>query len=113
MVNVVSTKEALAVEFSSMGNYIGLFSDLAATTEASGGGYARQQTTWSAGAADGQVAGSLVSVPVAAGTYYWAGVFSAATGGTLIDRVKIGTGDTGIQISTNGKIEITPTISVT
>lgn len=61
-----ATKEAAALAVTGLGNWISLHTADPATTgtgEATGGSpaYARKQTTWSGGAADGSVPGSAVA----------------------------------------------------
>ncbi|QKT13946.1 hypothetical protein HUN07_04355 [Rhodococcus sp. W8901] len=77
--------------------------------EASGGApaYARVATTWGA-PANGQMTGSQVTVNLPAGTYTHAGLWSAATAGTFIDKVAI----TEMKLSAQGTLLITPTFAV-
>ena len=61
-----------------------------ASTEATGGGYARKQTTWSAGTGgDGIYTGSQVEIDVPAGTYTHIGIYAASTGGSAIEVIDI------------------------
>ena len=103
-----ATKELVAGYISGLGNYIAAFTS--SSVEASGGSYARQQTTWSAGTAgDGIYSGSEVRVNVPAGTYTHFGIFSAESGGTAVE-VKAFVAE---QIfSGPGELLITPTITV-
>lgn len=105
-----STREALAVAFTELGDWVAIFTT-GGVVEATGGSpaYARKQTTWSAGAVDGTVAGSQVEIDLPAGTYTHVGVFSAATGGTLIEKVAI----TSTTLGAQGKLLVTPVISIT
>lgn len=78
------------------------------TSEASGGSpaYARKQTTWTA-ATGGVVNGSQVTIDVPAGTYTFAGLWTAATAGTFIDKVAITTTTLGGQ----GQVLVTPSFT--
>ena len=51
--------------------------------EATGGGYARVQTTWTPGST-GTNSGSVVNISCAAGTYTEGGIWSALTTGTFV-----------------------------
>lgn len=107
-----ATKEAAAVEVSTLGTWISLHTADPGTTgssEASGGSpaYARKQTTWSAGAADGSVPGSEFTIDVAAGTYTHFGLWSAASGGTFVGGGTI----TSTTLGAQGQIKVTPTIA--
>jgi hypothetical protein len=110
---VNATKEALAVEYASLGAYISLHTadpGTTGTSEATGGSpaYARKQTTWTAGSSDGVVAGSEVSIDVPAGTYTHAGLWSAVSAGTFIDKVAISSTTLGAQ----GVVKVTPTVTI-
>ena len=108
---VNATKEALADAYIALGAYVSLHTGDPSTTganEATGGSpaYARKQTTWSADAVDDGVrAGTEVTIDVPAGTYTWAGLWSAVSGGTFIDKVDI----TDTVMSAQGQIKVTPT----
>ncbi|OZC55947.1 hypothetical protein CH276_27975 [Rhodococcus sp. 06-470-2] len=108
---VPQTKEQMAIYYGSLGAFISLHTSDPGTTganEASGGSYARKQTTWTGGAVDGSIAGSAVTIPVAAGTYAWAGIWSAATGGTFVDKIAIAS----TQLGAPGEIVVTPAVNV-
>lgn len=109
---VNATKESVALAYTGLGSWISLHTADPGTTgasEATGGAYARKQTTWTGGASDGIVNGSEVTIDVAAGTYAWAGIWSAASGGTFIDKVAVSsTAFTGA-----GQMKVTPTVTVT
>ncbi len=69
-----ATRESAALQISSLGSWISFHTTDPGTTggnEASGGGYARKQTTWTGGAADGTVTGSQVTIDVPAGAWAW------------------------------------------
>jgi hypothetical protein len=108
---VATTKEALADAYIALGAYVSLHTGDPGTTganEATGGSpaYARQATTWSADSTDDGVrAGTQVTIDVPAGTYTYAGLWTAASGGTFIDKVAI----TSTVLSAQGQIKVTPT----
>lgn len=84
---VTSTKNTLAAAYGAAGSWCSLHTASPGSTgasEATGGGYARQQTTWGS-PSNGTITGSAVTNPVAAGTYTHWGRWSAQTGGTFID----------------------------
>lgn len=80
-------------------------------SEATGGSpaYARKQTTWTAGAADGVSSGSQVIFNVPAGTYTHAGLWTAATGGTFIGAVSL---TSPVLLAAQGEAKITPSVTV-
>jgi hypothetical protein len=86
-----------------LGNYVGVFTGDSGTTganEASGGGYARQASSFPTGAMSGGYwvrQGSQVAVPVAAGTYQQAGTFSAASGGNFVGADNFVGGSVGVS----------------
>lgn len=105
-----ASKEAAAVEVTSLGTFISLHTADPGTTganEATGGSpaYARQATTWTAGASDGVVPGSQVTIDLPAGTYTHFGVWSAATAGTFVGGGTI----TSTTLGAQGQIKVTPT----
>lgn len=111
---VNATKESLATQYTSLGAYISLHTSDPGSTganEATGGtpAYARKQTTWTAGGSDGISTGSEVTIDVPAGTYTHAGLWSAVTAGTFIDKVAISSTTLGGQ----GTIKVTPTYTQT
>lgn len=104
---VQATRTALAAAYVALGAYISLHTADPGTTgtnEATGGSpaYARKQTTWS-GSTDTRT-GSEVTIDVAAGTYTYAGIWSAATSGTFVDKIAI----TSTTLSAQGQIKVTP-----
>lgn len=110
---VPNTREQLAIYYGSLGSWISVHTADPGTTganEATGGSpaYARKQTTWSGGAVDGQIAGSQITVDLPAGTYAWLGIWSAATGGTFIDKIAVSSTTLGAQ----GQLVITPAVNV-
>lgn len=109
-----ATKEAAALAVTGRGNWISVHTgDPGATgaNEATGGGYARAQTTWAGGGADGVVPGSQVSItlPAAAG-YECLGVWTAATGGTFVGALEFDGGPIG-AISEPFTLAVTPSVS--
>ena len=107
-----ATLEALATRYTELGAFISLHTGNPGATgasEATGGSYARKQTTWTLGASDGVATGSQVTFNVPAGTYAFAGIWTAATGGTFIGYVPI----TSTTLGAPGDILVTPTITVT
>jgi hypothetical protein len=110
MVNVPGTAEKLAADYTQLGAYIGLTTGPPGTSappanEPSGGGYARQKTTWSSPSGGGVYVGKQVTIPVPAGNYSFMIVMDAATGGNLIDWCQIP--ETPITPG-GGKILVTP-----
>jgi hypothetical protein len=110
---VTATKNALCTTYSQQGSWISLHTASPGGTganEASGGSpaYARQQTTWGS-ASNSQISGSQVTINVPAGTYTYAGLWTAQTGGTFVDQVQISSTTLGAQ----GTLLITPTFSMT
>ena len=94
--------------------YVCVFTAAAGTTganEATGGGYARAQTTFPT-AAGGATTGSEVEISVAAGDYAEGGLSTAATGGTFRGS-KPFTGGTVSVTGTGGSIRATPKILLT
>lgn len=79
------------------------------SNQASGGSpaYARKQTTWSSGSG-GALTGSSVTIDVPAGTYTYAGIWTAETGGSCIDWVPI----TSTTLGSQGQIVITPSFTL-
>lgn len=111
-----ATKEAGALAVTALGNWISLHTADPGTTgtgEVTGGSpaYARKQTTWSGGAADGSVAGSPVAIDVPAGTYTHIGVWTAATAGTFVAGFALAS-STG-ALPGQAVVNVTPTVTVT
>ena len=107
MANPNATKEAAALGVSALGGWISVHTADPGTTgasEATGGGYARKQTTWTGGASDGTVTGSDVTIDLAAASYTDAGVWTASSGGTFIGPLAM----TDITLSATGQLVISP-----
>ncbi len=110
---VPATREALAVEYSTLGDWISLHTGDPGTTgadEASGGGYAREQTTWSAGASDGEVTGTQVEITAAADTYTHIGINTAVSAGTFRDSYEL---PAPVVLTIAGTVKVTPTYNQT
>lgn len=112
---VAATRQSLANTYATLGTWIGVCTGDPGTTsapanEASGGApaYARQQTTWTAGAG-GVQNGSAVTVNVAAATYTYILLASANSGNTMIDKAAI----TSVVMSAQGQLVVTPTYTQT
>lgn len=108
---VATTRQSLADNYKSLGSWISLHTadpGTTGTSEASGGSpaYARKQTTWTS-STGGVVNGSQVAIDAAAGTYTYAGLWSASTAGTFIDKVAI----TSTTLGAQGQILVTPTFT--
>jgi hypothetical protein len=111
---VNATKESLALAYATATNswislHTGVGPGSTGANEASGGSYARKQTSWTAGGSDGVVTGSQVTIDAPAGTYTAIGIWTAVTGGSFVDGVAISSTTLGAA----GQILVTPTITVT
>lgn len=88
-------KEALATAYGTTGTYLSLHSADPGTTgssEATGGSpaYARKALAWTPGASDGVNAAAAVTFDLAANqAVTHVGLWSAATGGTFLDKVAV------------------------
>lgn len=106
-----ATRQSVATYYGTLGNWLGLATASPGTTttpanEATGGGYARVQTTWSNGA-NGVINGTAATITAAAGTYTFAILASAATvaAANMIDNASI----TSTTLSAAGQVVLTPT----
>lgn len=110
-----ASKEAAAAAVTARGAWISAHTDDPDTTganEASGGGYARVQTTWTAGSSDGIINGSPVSLTLPAGPgYECAGVWTAATGGSFVGPLAFAEGPIG-TVSVPFSMLVTPSMRV-
>lgn len=108
-----ATHQAAADGIKALGAWISLHTSTGGGTtganEATGGGYGRQQTTWTSGST-GVVNGSQVTIPCAAGTYTEGGVNSASTAGTFVGSSAF-TGGNVIVSGTGASIAVTPSIT--
>lgn len=108
-----ATKEAAALAVTGLGSWCSLHTADPGTTgasEATGGApaYARKQTTWTGGTADGSVPGSQVTFDAPAGTYGWVGFWSASTAGTFTGSLPL---SSSAVLSGQGQILVTPTVT--
>jgi hypothetical protein len=106
---VPATRDTLANAYKALGTWISLHTldpGQTGVSEATGGtpAYARKQTTWGASTA-GAVTGTQVAIDAPAGNYPWAGLWSAASGGTFIDKQAL----SGASLPVQGQILVTPT----
>lgn len=109
---VAASRQALADAYKLLGGastvWVSLHTSDPGTTgtaEATGGSpaYARKQSTWTSGTG-GVLTGSQVVIDVPAGTYAWAGFWTASTSGTYLDKVAI----TSTVLGSQGQILVTP-----
>lgn len=111
-----ATHQASTDALKALGSWISLHTGAGGGTtganEATGGGYARKQTTWgSSSAANPSVStGSLVNISCAAGTYTEGGVFSAVTAGTFVGSAAFSGGSVVVS-GTGASIDVTPSWS--
>ena len=109
-----ATKETAALAVTALGTYISLHTadpGVTGSGEVTGGtpSYARKQTTWTGGAADGSVPGSQVTFDAPAGTYTHVGVWSASTGGTFVAGFAL---SAPVTLGAQGQVLVTPAINV-
>lgn len=86
---VATTRQTLANAYTALGGWLGVTTGApgagpAVLLEATGGGYARKQTTWTP-ATGGVSNGSAQTIDVPAGTFTHSILCSAATGSTMLD----------------------------
>jgi hypothetical protein len=110
---IAATRTALAATYAAQGTYFGLATASPGTSatpanEASGSGYARVATTWSAGTA-GVQNGTAVTITAGAATYTYCLLASSATTGAanMVDNAAI----TSTVLSATGQIVLTPTFT--
>lgn len=109
---VDAMKTALLNAYKAQGAYLSLHTADPGSTGASeqtGGTptYARKQTTWGT-PSGGTLTGSQVSIDVPASTSTHAGLWTAATAGTYLDRLAI----TSVTVSANATILVTPQVTI-
>ena len=109
MVVCTAQLNALAADYAADGAWIGLTTGPPGTgttpaNEASGGSYARVQTTWSS-ETTGVQQGTPVTISAPAGIYTNAFLASAATGNNMIDNITFAT---PITLLAAGQITLTP-----
>jgi hypothetical protein len=108
---VGATRQILADAYTGSGSWFSIHTATPGSTgasEASGGSYARKQTTWGTGSA-GVTAGSQMTFDLNSGTYTHTGMWTAVTAGTFRD----GCAMTSTVLSVAGQILVTPTITIT
>lgn len=109
---VPATKEALADAFVALGSWLSMHTGnpgITGANEATGGGYARKQTTWVADTTDDGVrTGSTVEFDVPAGTYTHVGLWSASSAGAFVDYYDL---PSDITMSVAGKIRVPVTFA--
>ena len=111
----VGQRETLAIAYGAAGNWISCHTAVPSQgtpNEVTGGtpAYARKQTTWAAGAADGVVNGNQVTIDVPAIQVTDIGLWTAQTNGTFLDSYHLGTAQ---NFSTQGQILVTPSFAQT
>lgn len=107
-----ATHQAASNAIAGLGTYISLHTGDPSTTganEATGGGYARVQTTWTAGST-GTNTGSVVNISCAAGTYTQGGIWSAGSSGTFVGSAAFSGGNVVVS-GTGASISVTPSIT--
>lgn len=106
-----ATHQASSNAVAALGDWISVHTGAGGTTganEATGGGYARQQTDWTPDGA-GTNDGDEVNVPVAAGTYVEGGIWSAVSAGTFVGSEAFDGGN--VVVSGSGAfVSVTPRI---
>lgn len=110
MVNCVATLNTIAADYAGVGTWIGLTTGSPGTGttplhEATGGSYARAQTTWSS-ETTGVQNGTAVTINAPAGTYTNAFIASASTGNNMTDNLAF---SPPITLLAAGQIIFTPT----
>lgn len=116
MVTCTDTLNALASAYIGYGSWVGLATGAPGTAstpsnEASGGSpaYARKGTTWGSASPAGVIAGSAVTIDVAAATYTYVLIASNSTGNNQKDNATI----TSVVMGAQGQIVVTPTYTQT
>ena len=107
-IRIAASRQTLADAYKGLGNWFAACTgDPGATTtvsnEATGGGYARLQGTWTSGSG-GVLTCTNVILSVPAGTFTYGAVCSAATGTTQTDNATI----TSTVFSNPGQLVFTP-----
>ncbi|ALA48569.1 minor tail protein [Mycobacterium phage PopTart] len=106
-----ATHKAASDAIAALGDWISVHTGAAGTTganEATGGGYAREQTSWTSGST-GTNTGDEVEISVAAGTYVEGGIWSASSSGTFVGSEAFDDGDVEVS-GTGASISVTPRI---
>jgi hypothetical protein len=110
-----ATRQAASNAVAALGNWVSVHQTSAGggTTGANepvGGSYVRKQCSWTPNGTGGNT-GTEQTIPVPAGIYYEAGVFSASSGGTFVGSGPFPGGSIEI-IGANGSIVVIPAINV-
>lgn len=109
-----ATLQAQVNAATALGTYISVHTATPGTTgasEASGSGYSRVATTWTAGSG-GNATGSTVSITVGAATYGYGGQWSASSSGTYVSGGAFGGGSVTVSGGT-ATLQITPSRTCT
>lgn len=108
-----ATHQAASNAIAALGAWLSVHTGAGAGTtganEATGGSYARKQTTWTPNGTGGNT-GSTQNIPVAAGTYTEGGINSASSGGTFVGSAPFSGGNVVVS-GTGASIDVTPTIN--
>lgn len=108
----VAFRETLAIYAGTQMTHAALYTTAptatAPGTEVTGGSYARKPITWTAGASDGQVTGSVVFDVPAGQTIVGAGFHSALTAGNYLDGGSV----TSQPFGTAGTYTLNATVAV-
>jgi len=107
-----ATHQAGSNAIAALGDWISMHTGAGGTTganEATGGGYAREQTSWTPDGT-GTNEGIEVNIAVAAGTYVEGGIWSAVSAGTFVGSDAFDGGN--IVVSGAGaSVNVTPSIT--
>ncbi|MGW2662795.1 phage tail fiber protein [Nocardia tengchongensis] len=112
MATVPATRQALADAYKVLANpsgiaYLSLHTDDPKETgasEATGGGYQRQEVTWNSGTG-GLLTAEAVTFQLAAGTYSYAGIWDSEIGGKYLDGAAL---TPPVTLGGGGPVEVTP-----
>jgi hypothetical protein len=112
---VATTRQTLSNAYAAIGGYVGISTADPGITptpanEATGGtpAYARKLATWTP-ATGGVNNGSPVTIDLAAGTYTYGFMASAATGNVMFDKAAIAS----VTYSVQGQLVVTPVFTIT
>lgn len=109
--NQLTTAQNITNDFTALGSWLGVTTGppgqgATVLNEATGGSpaYARQQTTWTAGA-NGSAQGSQITLNLPAGTYPYLVLCSGSSGNNMVDWCIL---STPIMLTEQGAVTITP-----
>ncbi|WP_068059426.1 phage tail fiber protein [Nocardia xishanensis] len=112
---VATTRQVLADAYKTLAGsssvYVSLHTADPSTTganEATGGGYARVQGTWSSGSG-GALSMAELTFTAPAGTYTHVGLWSASSSGTFYDKAAL---SPNITLGSAGTIKVTPSFAL-